>query len=89
VSGEFPENEDGKWTRMRARLTREQRATVDAALELARKVEGATVPKCRLVAALCEEYLGAHELPDGRDAPPIDSGGSSASGEAVSRADYR
>ncbi|MFL5376488.1 MAG: HNH endonuclease, partial [Myxococcales bacterium] len=33
--------------------------------ELARRVEGATVPKWRLVVSVCEEYLGAHELPDG------------------------
>jgi hypothetical protein len=62
---ECPEDEDEKWTRMRVRLTPEQRATLDEALELVRKVEGATVPKWRLVASLCEEYLGAHELPDG------------------------
>ncbi|MFL5394593.1 MAG: HNH endonuclease, partial [Myxococcales bacterium] len=62
---ECSQNDDEKWTRMRVRLTPEQRATLDEALELARKVDGATVPKWRLVASLCEEYLGAHELPDG------------------------
>src|SRR3954466_9366597 len=59
------QEENGKWTRMCALLTPEQRATVDEALELARKVEGATIPKWRLAPALGEEYLGAHELPDG------------------------
>jgi hypothetical protein len=59
--------EDEKWTRLRAKLTPEQRAIVDEALDLARKamVHGATAPTWRLVGALCEEYLGAHALPDG------------------------
>src|SRR5256885_9671533 len=62
-----PLEEDEKWTRVRAKLTPEQRAIVDEALDLARKamVHGATAPTWRLVGALCEEYLGAHALPDG------------------------
>ncbi|MFL5407030.1 MAG: HNH endonuclease, partial [Myxococcales bacterium] len=52
---ECSQDEDEKWTPMRVRLTPEQRATLDEALELARKVDGATVPKWRLVASLCQE----------------------------------
>jgi len=59
------QDEDAKWSLTRVHLTPDQRATLDRALELARKVEGATMPTWRLVGALCEEYLGVHAPPDG------------------------
>lgn len=47
-------------------LSPEQRARVDEAVALARKLLGATAPRWQCLEALCTEYLGAHpvELPD-------------------------
>ncbi len=58
-----PEVEE-QWNRVEVMLTPDQRKTVDKALELARKVVGATAPRWQLLEALCQEFLAAHPEPE-------------------------
>jgi hypothetical protein len=58
------EDEEDPWKQLCVPLRPEQRAVVDEALELARREIGATATKPQLIKALCEEYLGAHPVPD-------------------------
>src|SRR3954464_9710132 len=63
--------EDEKWMRTRAELKPEQRAIVDKAMDLAREALCATAPKHELVMGMCQEYLGAHDLPAGVADDPL------------------
>src|SRR3954463_16539845 len=64
------EDDDEKWKRTRAEPRPEQRAVVAKALALAREALCATAPKHELVAGMCQEYLGAHDLPSGLAGDP-------------------
>ena len=63
--------EDEQWGPIRVRLDSEQMATVEEAMEVARKVVDAAAPRWKLLEALCEEYLGAHG-PSGSVTSPDD-----------------
>ncbi len=56
---------DDPWERVYIRVEPAGRARVDEALDLAGKLLGATSPKWQRVETLCQEYLGAHPVPDG------------------------
>jgi hypothetical protein len=62
--------EDEEWTRVVVPLSPQQRARVDEAVALARKLLGATAPRWQCLEALCTEYLGAHpvEVPEESEA---------------------
>jgi len=57
-------DEDEAWERVSVPVSPEARPVVDKAMELAGKLLGHTAPKWQRVEAICEEYLGAHEVPD-------------------------
>ncbi|MFL5445665.1 MAG: HNH endonuclease [Myxococcales bacterium] len=56
--------DDEKWGPIRARVTPEQRAVADEAMEVARKLVGAAESRWKLLEALCDEYVGGHAPPD-------------------------
>lgn len=53
---------DEPFERVWMQLSPEQRSVVDAAMELARKVLGATTPRWELLEAILQEFLGAHPV---------------------------
>jgi hypothetical protein len=61
--GEEPEG-DEPWERVTLPVRPEASATLDEAMALAGKVLGAGAPKWQRLEAICEEYLGAHPLPE-------------------------
>src|SRR5206468_5998131 len=65
------EDDDEKWMRTRAELKPEQRVVVNKAMDLAREALCATAPKHELVVGMCQEYLGAHDLPAGVANDPL------------------
>jgi len=64
--GALDENatDDEKWGPIRARVSPEQRALADEAMEVARKLVGAAESRWKLLEALCDEYVGGHAPPD-------------------------
>jgi hypothetical protein len=60
-----PVDEEG-WRVFRARLSPEQRAIVDEALEAVGKVIGDGAPRAQRLEALAQEYLGGHPVEPGK-----------------------
>jgi hypothetical protein len=70
------------WERISFAVCSDPRAKLDEAMALAGKLLGATAPKWLRLEAICEEYLGAHPLPeDDAAAPPVDHFPSDGLGE--------
>ncbi|MFL5435242.1 MAG: HNH endonuclease [Myxococcales bacterium] len=60
-----PDDDDETWHRTRARMSPEQRAVFDKAMDFAREGLCATAPRWELARGICEEYLGVHPPPEG------------------------
>ncbi|HZX95713.1 MAG TPA: HNH endonuclease signature motif containing protein [Myxococcales bacterium] len=72
--GELPGSwPDEPWDRIRVPLGPEQRAVVDAALDLAGKLLGAAAPRWQRVEVIAEEYLGAHGMAEEAAPVPADA----------------
>jgi len=56
--------EDERWMRLRAQVPPEFRPAVDEAMGLAGKAVRVTTPRWQRVQGICEEFLGAHEVPE-------------------------
>src|SRR2546430_2328867 len=64
ATGTEPQDEE-PWERVSFPVPPEVRPVVEEALELAGRVIGPTTPKWERIEAICQEYLGAHVLPEG------------------------
>jgi HNH endonuclease len=60
-------DEEEQWVRVRVDLPPGSRPIIDEAMELGRRILGATSLEGRRAAGMCEEYLGAHAPPDGAE----------------------
>ena len=77
-TGAASEDEEAEdWERIRISLPDEARAEVDEALGLITWLTGPGTPKGERVGYICEEYLGAHPLPD-QDAAGVEPSAASA-----------
>ncbi len=63
--------DDEEWTRFRARLPPEDRATLDEALEVAGKVLGSGATRAEELEAMAQEYIAEHPEEAGQDDGPL------------------
>jgi hypothetical protein len=56
--------EEDEWTRLCVKVPAGKAPVLDEAMKVARKAVGPTVPRWELFLKMCEEFLGAHPVPD-------------------------